>query len=634
MSDNKIERLSDRQAQKFDDQLESGEISLWSEIRALTPGAWFKGIAPGQWRETKGYKPGDLPPNSPVQPLGYDGDIFYFLTARGTLAAINGASASGTSKGVWQSMFSGQINYLIWAYPSIKMRKKKTGEFNEKSGREVEIEVPHFEQNFKADGVSMDFIDACGNLPPWSAVDRVRGRGAWRDDKGGLILHLGDKVIFPDGEERPGLIGDYLYTKRTPLPEPVRARQPSGPDDAPRQILETLQRWNWGRAKLDPMLMLGWICAAMLGGALDWRPAVFVTGDKAVGKSTIQKLVREVIGPGLIQSANTTAAGIYQHVGNDSLPVAIDELEASAKPQKVMAIIELARQAASGTVMYRGGSDNVGTEFKAQSCFMFSSINMPPLEPADRTRMAVLELRKVAEENRGSPPDLSDMPHCGRELMRRLIDRWGDGDLWNIINLFRSALVRLAGHDGRGADTFGTLYALAWAALHDGVPEDAAIKEMADLLKAEDLAEFVATEENWNSCLSWLLNASPDSLRHKWGTVGEIIREVRETLENRSQNMSVEQANNNLRPLGLTLSWPKGEQQDWEHLRLFVLSNHVQLQKIFEGSTWYGMGVWGGALRQAPPDVTYSKTGRVGLTVASGTYINLAKVFKDRPDVD
>jgi predicted ATPase len=33
--------------------------------------------------------------------------------------------------------------------------------------------------------------------------------------------------------------------------------------------------------------VLGWIAAATIGGALDWRPSLWITGDLSTGKSTL-----------------------------------------------------------------------------------------------------------------------------------------------------------------------------------------------------------------------------------------------------------------------------------------------------------------------------------------------------------
>ena len=193
-------------------------------------------------------------------------------------------------------------------------------------------------------------------------------------------------------------------------------------DDPALVVLPLLRKWNWARPQVDPVLMLGWIGVAFLSGALPWRPAVFVTGDKATGKSTLQRVVKAILGDWLVQSVNTTAAGIYQKIGHDSRPVALDEMEAKANSTRSKAVLELARQATSGGVMLRGGDKHQGVEFEARSAFLFSAINAPPLEPQDLSRLALLRLMKST----GDAPVIDEqrLALSGQMILRRLIDNW------------------------------------------------------------------------------------------------------------------------------------------------------------------------------------------------------------------
>src|SRR5690606_4474591 len=141
-----------------------------------------------------------------------------------------------------------------------------------------------------------------------------------------------------------------------------------------------------------------WIVMAMLAGAMPWRPTVFITGDKSTGKSTFQEVLQDVLDEMLVHAADTTAAGIYHHVGMDAVPVAIDELESEADTRKQKNIINLARVASSGALMLRGSSGGVGLSFQARSAFIFSSINRPPLEPQDLSRLCLLMLHKLPDD--------------------------------------------------------------------------------------------------------------------------------------------------------------------------------------------------------------------------------------------
>ena len=113
----------------------------------------------------------------------------------------------------------------------------------------------------------------------------------------------------------------------------------------------------------------------MLGGALEWRPMVWVAGDKGTGKSTLQKVVKGVFGRGgLIPAVDASAAGLWQSLGHSSLPVALDEVESEEDNRRNNNLLKLARVAASGGQMLRGGSDHKQASFTVRSCFLFSSI--------------------------------------------------------------------------------------------------------------------------------------------------------------------------------------------------------------------------------------------------------------------
>ena len=71
--------------------------------------------------------------------------------------------------------------------------------------------------------------------------------------------------------------------------------------------------------------------------------------------------------------------------------------------------------------MHRGGQDHTAHEFTLASCFQFSSISIPPLEPQDRRRLGILELRPfpvgaiapdLAKFKLASPYDLPVGNHC------------------------------------------------------------------------------------------------------------------------------------------------------------------------------------------------------------------------------
>lgn len=240
------------------------------------------GMAPGGW---PGYPVSKLPPNCPVIPLGKDGDRTYFVDTLGQLRTVD---VNKWGKKILLDLFADQPNYLQWAWP----RWGKTGI----NGLEV-------------DDACMSLIKAAAMRGLFNPVDRVRGRGAWRRaETGELLWHSGEAIwrISKNKLEasRPGEVDGVFYPRRPPILEPWRESVPT--DDSPaHDLLKAFRCWRWERPTLDPVLLLGWICSALIGGALPWRPTCFITGDYGQGKSTLHALVKDVLGDAVHTAAGT-----------------------------------------------------------------------------------------------------------------------------------------------------------------------------------------------------------------------------------------------------------------------------------------------------------------------------------------
>ncbi|PLW77879.1 hypothetical protein C0081_07065 [Cohaesibacter celericrescens] len=541
-----------------------------------------------------------LPPDCPVQPLGMDGDTIYLVDAMGQLAAV-GPSSFGQA--FIQRLFGRHIGYAYWAWPAHSKENGISG--------------------FKAEKVRETFYTAADNKGLWNAVEKVRGLGAWRGDDGELILHCGD-CLWIDGQRvETGENGQYFYPRRPHIHGPWEETV-THDDNPARNLFRILKTWNWKRPEVDPLLFMGWLGVGILGGALEWRPSMFLIGDKAVGKSTLQAIVSQVLGDGLVSSTDTTPAGIYQRVGNGSLPVAIDELEAEADNRRVTGVVKLARLAASGGLMLRGGQDHNGVEFQARSTFLFSAINPPPLAPQDLSRMAILSIDKLDMDGASEPPKLD--PNTGPKLMRRMVDQWGlyDGT-WQA---YREAL-RDGGHDSRGQDTYGTFLACAHLMLGDEGVEEAGYRAddlsgWADVLAAQSLSEKETAEENWKACLEHLLTSRVDAWRNgSQHTIGALLEGYRDS---GNSYVDVAKARELLAQVDLGLL-PRGANKiDKSSDYLAVPNKGPNLTSLFDGMPW-GNSVWTYALRQGPSDIIeyrkeYNKV-KIGGVSRRVTLVNL-----------
>lgn len=546
------------------------------------------GVKPGQW---PGAPMGRLPPNCPVVPLGKDGTISYLIDTLGQLTAVDAAT---WSKKIIIDLFALSPNYPYWAWPRYNA---KTLTIN----------------GLEADEACACLVNAAARRGLFNPVDRVRGRGGWTDRAGRFIWHSGEHLWTVDGGRllaaAPGEIDGVFYPRRPPIVTPWE--EPVDTDDTPaHQLLADLGSWTLERTALDPVLVLGWLGCAFMGGALPWRPTLFVTGDRGVGKSTLQSVVKGILSDALHATADTTAAGIYQRINQDCLPVAVDELEADADNRKVIAVLKLARLAASGAMMFRGGQDHAGVEFRAMNCFLFGAINPPPLAPQDRSRMAIVNLGRLDKgKTGGSEPRVSEV--TGRMLLRQLMQAWPR---------FRPALdgwrrvLWGAGLDARAQDTYGTLLAVAELLLGPEAMEEAGLPVTDELRIGQAIREATAAEraeqkDNWRGALEHLFGSAIDAWRGgERPMVGAVLEDLR------SGELALKFARERLAAAGLGL---RDKGQAAPGYALAVPADHPQLAKLYAGTVW-GAGVWAPALRQAPPEIVLRFSDSRGLIKIAG----------------
>lgn len=445
-------------------------------------GGMIDGIKPGAWLDDGVFDDtGCLPYNCPVRPLGYDGEDYYFIDTMGQVFNT-GTASMGVER--LQKLFAGHEAWLDWAFPSFDNKGRVTG--------------------FKGEMVRRALYAACRERGPWSSSDMVRGRGAWRDPQGGLILHCGDHMWINGQVLETGEYGDHLYVRRprcmSPWPDPV-----PDADNPAIEIVQALRTWTMQRGDVDAILVLGGLGVGMLGGALEWRPSMMFIGDAGTGKSELTGkfgLLKSIIGRLMVSTTNATEAGLYQLVGHDSVPIAIDELEGDEDPLHAQKMFKMARDAASGSIRIRGGQNHKGVDFQAQSTFYFSGIIPPPIPPASLTRLAIVQLLPLKTSS-SKAPTLRAVETIGPRLLRILADRWNElqyrlDDYANIL--------REHGHDARGQKTFGTFLAVAHTMLGDdglkalGLPYTD-LSQWGEWLAAETVPELEGKATTWERAL-------------------------------------------------------------------------------------------------------------------------------------
>ncbi len=581
----------------------------------------FHVIEPGRWRETgHADRLTGLPVNCPIIPLGKRGDQFFFLNTLGEIHVL----AANAGKGHIDALFAGRPGVLTWAWPRWAMPKTKS------EGAIV--------TNWQAEDARQDLFSACAYKGVFEAEDRVRGRGAWPGLAGDLIYHAGDAVWIEGVWRGPGEYDGYIYPGRPAIGRPALPFEPAGEGSPGDVLLQALMSWTWERGETDALLALGWLVTAMVGGALEQRPVGYIVGSEGVGKSTLQRLMRWLMNGALVSTSNSTQAGIYHKVKQDSIAVLVDENEPKEDTRATDRLMELARIAFSGDKLTRGSKDNESHEFAVMSSFLFSSVALPALDSQDASRIAVLMMRDRPQTGRDVLDELGlyepeRVRRLGSALLRRVFEwfkiehgrtRWAA-----VRDAMREALIA-AGHEDRSADVFGALAAGAHIALRDEMPDAAELAQWAAILGVDVLAETAGRQKTWQRCFFYMIDAAPEVLR-TWTlkSVGAALEAFRRQPAN-----AIDDLEKVLKACGLGLRFPRGAARTFDQARLFVPSTSPALHAVFEGTVWAGRlgqpGPWGGVLRQMPRDLWRDDTLRLQMSgQAWGISIDLAAVLAD-----
>ncbi len=437
----------------------------------------------------------------------------------------------------------------------------------------------------------------------------VRGLGAWLGDDGNLVLHCGDAVLVGDQQQSPGLIDKLIYPGAPPILRPWPAPVGGGRDGVGAEVLQLSSTWNWRHPRRNPRLVIGFIGAAMVGGALEWRPALWASGDAGTGKSTFLKMIKGMLGRALVASGDASAAGIRQKLGFSSLPVAVDEIEAGQDDHQVQQILKLIRNSSSGSTALRGGADHSGTEFTIRSCFLANSVLVPAMSRADRSRVAIVELLELPSGV--VPLDLSPvrLRDLGAKLLRRMVDGW---QRWSETSEMYRAACAGKGFSSRTCDLYATLLAAADLLVEDSEIHADYTDELVEevMIDGPDDDEAVGDQE-W--CLQHLLTSLLPTDGPNRLSVGHWVAQAVDGSfpDQRQEGYYCDGRKNASDLLGtFGMRIVIEDDQKW----FAVANSHQALARLFAGTHWFGRSgttsIWKQTLGRLPGARQRKKTMR------------------------
>jgi hypothetical protein len=446
----------------------------------------------------------------PVQILGHADLKLYCMPPSGQLLAV---PFKQLDQRATLAIFE---NHTIWLYKRFPR--------HDKDGKPA--------AGFNLEAANLWMINSAGKAGVFDPNEDVRGLGCWRADDGALasplVVHCGDQTLLEGKWYYPGRRGDFVYTYARPVPPPAAA--PITPGQV-KDLLRLLGRWHWAEPELAPAVVLGWVVSGMLAGALDKRPSMFISGDRQTGKTTLQKLLEELLKGWMLFLANTTEAAARQLLAKAARPIMVDEFEASEVTEKLEQVILLSRIAfdRGGGGIARGGQDGSASVYHINATFLFSSILRPAMRAQDMQRMIWLDLLELArhpdpETSAGPAATLADINRLaglGPAILARVIDQWPR--FAATLAVYVEALAR-RGNDSRTCDTYGTLFACQDLLTRDRVPEAEEAEFLAELVDFNAIAEARDETPDHERCLQHLVTSKAPVVNHgRSPTIGRLI---------------------------------------------------------------------------------------------------------------
>lgn len=494
------------------------------------------------------------------RPLGHDHTRYYFITTRGKQVISFSGSALNT-----HSAFLQLAPLHFWER-----------EFPGENG---------FSGNAMRRAVNWLF-DACYRAGVYTP-DSIRGRGAWWDD-GRVVLHCGDRLVVDNQTlDLTEITSSYVY-EAAPAKRPP-ARAPLNKEEA-RRLYDISRSFRWENP-LSGIFLAGFVALARAGGALQWRPHVWITGPRGCGKSSIlRQFIQPLCGDWYLDvEFDASGAFIRQSLDSEAFAVTYDEGEAKsaaglARLQNVLGLVRSASREGSGAIG-RGGADGRPVKYRIRSCFAIASIYVNLQEAADFSRTSVLTLR----ETKGQNEDELERINQGFEWAAQ--PSIADGLFARTLKLlpqirenqksFTAAIKRLRLGDQRFGDQIGTLLAGAYSLVSDGRIRHDKAEEFIKQFSWDDHTAAMAESDEIN-CLRHLMQCAitveNDSNVRLTRSFGELVAAATGTV---GAGLSKEAANRNLRRYGLRVDEAPADSDRAPPYRLAVAQKHLALKKLF-----------------------------------------------------
>lgn len=157
------------------------------------------------------------------------------------------------------------------------------------------------------------------------------GRGAFPYGEGkrrpNVGYNLGNRLLLPDGDGSLGREAPLATLDLNLIPGvPIDLHDDPKDADYGKELVDALTAYRWA-GEADAKAFLGWIVTSLIGGALPFRPALWILGGSRSGKTYLIDALDDIFGPlaaGFIRPMKSDWTGFARF---DSLPCLVDGIE-------------------------------------------------------------------------------------------------------------------------------------------------------------------------------------------------------------------------------------------------------------------------------------------------------------------
>lgn len=345
----------------------------------------------------------------------------------------------------------------------------------------------------------------------------------------------------------------------------VPAAEPMSDQEA-ANVLRFLDARAW-ELPYSGAIAAGWLVCAIMAEVLKHRPHVWIEAGFGSGKSGINSDMNTLLGSSVItlSGEDCSAAGLRQHLNSSALPVLYDEATDDDDTGRLDRFIKLQRISYDGGTVPKGTAGHKGVLFRLKSCFMSFSIQSPIKRPEDKSRYAILRLKKLPNSEA-----LQEMLRLqvelreafqSRDTASRLLTRVlmnAESTLENISQLRRYFTQHGMGE--RKADTLSALLGAEHLLHSTGSMSEQSMNRAMLIAQAFDNEDLDLQEAE--KCLEHMLDAIHPTQRQS--SVGQLLR-------------ASYPSDSDLELVGM---------QIWKGETLRIKLSHDGFKGIFQGSRW------------------------------------------------